>query len=764
MNHRPTRVLLFITGLLLTSLTLHAQSGRLKAANRQYDNYSFLSAIRLYEEFLRSKPNDAAESREALTKLGFSYRKLQDSRNAERIYGELIAGYSDLESEIYLYYAQALASNGKSREAQKMYSQYGQRQSKDLRGRTGTIAYMDLSRFYLDSSSYRVQNLPINSRQSDFSPMYYKKGLVFVSSRDEGGPIKRVFAWNQTPFLDLYSFPDTNQLRIPGFDPVVKPPSTAVLGGGGPIADQSVEVEAENKPISKAEKFSRTLNTKYHEGPVTFTQDQNFIVFTRNNGSKGKSAKSSDGVRKLKLYSAVFRGDKWHDVTELPFNSSEYSVGHPAFSPDDQKLYFVSDMPGGYGGTDLYVVEYTNGQWGTPVNMGKELNTEGNEMFPYIDTAGNLYFASDGHAGLGGLDVFYAELKDGVPFRDIQNVGYPINSEKDDFGLITDRGRTTGYFSSNRRKGISDDDIYSFRRSCKQLNILVFDAKSGAPITAADVRIVRNGSNQDLKMTDTNGKADLCLDVNTEYEFKAVKDGYAPNSVRFSTLTQSNKPQMNVSIYLEKSENTIVRGMVKTEVNQKPAEGVKVTLRNDKDKSEKTVMTGPDGGYEFAVKPNAPYTITAQKDRYATKRTQGKLVKGRKTQASSPDSLGLYGEGDVFQLKNIYYDLNKFFIRPDAARELDHVIAILKEYPTMKIELRSHTDARSGDAYNLRLSESRARAALDYIASHGINPNRLTSRGYGESELVNDCDDGVNCAESDHQQNRRTEFKIVAVR
>lgn len=762
--NRSTRVLLLIAGLLITSLTLHAQSGRLKAANKQYDNYSYLAAVRLYEEFLRGKPADATEAREAMTKLGFSYRKLQDTRNAERIYGELVASYPDLESEVYLYYAQALASNGKSREAQKMYSQYGQRQSNDLRGRTGTITYMDLSRFYLDSSSYRIQNLPINSRQADFSPMYYKKGLVFVSSRDEGGVIKRVFSWNQTPFLDLYSFPDTNQLRIPGFDPVVKPAATAVLGGGGPAADQSVEVEAENKPISKSEKFSRTLNSKYHEGPVTFTQDQNFIVFTRNNGSKGKSAKSSDGVRKLKLYSAVFRANKWHDITELPFNSSEYSVGHPAFAPDDQRLYFVSDMPGGYGGTDLYVVEFKNGEWGTPVNMGKELNTEGNEMFPYVDSAGNLYFASDGHAGLGGLDVFFAEMKDGVPYRDVQNVGYPINSEKDDFGLITDKGRTTGYFSSNRRKGISDDDIYSFRRSCKQLNILVFDAKSGAPLDAADVRIVRNGSNQDLKMTNSEGKTDLCLDVNTEYEFKAVKDGYAPNSIRFSTLTQSNKPQMNVSIYLEKSENTIVRGVVKTEVNQKPAEGVKVTLRNEKDKSEKTVVTGPDGGYEFAVKPNAPFTITAQKDKYATKRTQSRIVKGKKTQRTEVDSLGLYGEGDIFQLKNIYYDLNKFFIRPDAARELDHVVAILKEYPTMKIELRSHTDARSGDAYNMRLSESRARAAVDYIASRGISPGRLTARGYGESEIVNGCTDGVDCAESEHQQNRRTEFKILAVK
>jgi outer membrane protein OmpA-like peptidoglycan-associated protein len=186
-----------------------------------------------------------------------------------------------------------------------------------------------------------------------------------------------------------------------------------------------------------------------------------------------------------------------------------------------------------------------------------------------------------------------------------------------------------------------------------------------------------------------------------------------------------------------------------------------VTLRNDKDKSEQTVITGPDGGYEFNTKPNAPYTITAQKDRYATKKAQ--YNKNKRTSKVITDSLGLYGVGDVFQLKNIYYDLNKFFIRADAARELDHVLAILKEYPQMSIELRSHTDARSNDAYNLRLSENRARAAMDYLVSRGVKADRLVAHGYGETEIINGCVDGVNCSENEHQQNRRTEFKILAV-
>lgn len=763
--NRPLRILLLLVSILIGGHTLQAQSTRLRAANKQFDAYSYISAVRLYEEFLRTdKQKNTTETREALTNLAFSYRKLQDTRNAERVYAELINKYSDLPSEIYMYYAQALAQNGKYRESQKMYSKYGEQQTQDLRGRRYTVSYMDVGRFYQDSSSYKMYNLPINSRQADFSPMYYRGGIVFVSARDESGPLKRVFTWNQTPFLDLYFHADTNEIHAPMVD-MLRQPNTAVMGGSKPSSAAAPELAATasaEPKLSKTQVFSRTLNTKYHEGPMTFTRDQKMIVFTRNNGSKGKTGKSNDGVRKLKLYQAVNEsGNKWVNVREVPFNNKEYSVGHPAFAPDNSKLYFVSDMPGGFGGTDLYVVEYRNGEWGTPVNMGKDINTEGNEMFPYADENGNLYFSSDGHEGLGGLDVFFAELKDGIAYKGVENVGAPINSEKDDFGIITDKHRTSGYFSSNRKKGVSDDDIYSFRRTCKELNILVFDAKSNAPLEQADVRIVRNGSNQDLLLTDPQGSAKLCLDANTEYEFKAVKEGYALNTVRFSTSTQSPKPVMSVTIFLDKSENTIVKGVVKREVDQIPEQGVKVTLRDEKTKTEKTVETGPDGGYEFDVKPGTPFTIKAAKDRYATKKVQGKTKKG--VNQIITDSLGLYGEGDIYQLKNIYYDLDKFFIRPDAARELEHVVKILKEYPTMRVELRSHTDARASDAYNLRLSENRARAALDYIVSRGIKPDRLVARGYGESEILNGCVDGTECSDLDHQRNRRTEFKIIAV-
>jgi len=754
------RLLVLCLGLSLLALGSYAQSSRLRSANKQFDDLSYVSAAKLYEEFLRADSRkDPTEVQEAMTKLAYSYRALQDSKNAERVYADLVKEFPDTDSKNYLYYAQALASNGKYRESQKMYSRYGEQQAADLRGRRFTVSYMDMNRFYLDSSAYRIDYLTINSRQADFSPMYYQGGLVFVSARDESGVVKRVFSWNQTPFLDMYFHPDTAEVRRLA-EPVTR---AAALGGSNATADRAADRKADEPALTKTELFSRTLNTKYHEGPMTFFKDQTRIIFTRNNSSRGKSGKSSDGVRKLKLYMGEYKNGDWRNVEELPFCSNEYSVGHPALSADNTRLYFVSDMPGGYGGTDIYVVEYNNGQWSTPVNLGKDINTEGNEMFPFIDENDNLYFASDGHEGLGGLDLFYAELKDGVAFKGVANLGYPINSEKDDFGIITDKSRTVGYFSSNRGKGGSDDNIYSFRRQCKQLNILVYDAKTNQPLAQADVRVVQGGVNQDLRITGNDGRTTLCVSPNTEYEFRAMKEGYAANSVRFSTLTQSAKPVLSVSIYLEKSDNTLVVGTVKTEVNQRPAEGVRVTLRNEKDKSEQTVVTGPDGKYEFEMKPGAPYTISTQKKKYASnKEALPKLKAGKAPKVYQKDQ-GLYGEGDVFELRNIYYDLNKFFIRTDAARELDKVVSLLKKYPAMKIELRSHTDARATDTYNLRLSESRARAAVDYIVSRGVEPQRLAAMGLGESEILNGCVDGIECTEKEHQLNRRTEFKIVAV-
>ena len=752
----------------LTSFLTQAQSNKLRAANTEFDKMSYAQAVRNYESFLGNGKHEKEQQKEALTKLAFSYRKLQDSKNAERVYRDLFKDFDALlDSDQILYFAQALANNGKYRESQKMYSRYGEQQKEDLRGRKFTVAYMDNATFYKDSSLYNVDFVyPLNTRYSDFSPMFYENGLVFVSARNEGSGIKRVFNQNETPFLDLFLFSDTMSLRKETHKSMET--IQASLGSSGKSAKPNKTQENDSfEDIEEPEidEFSKSINSKYHEGPVTFFKDYKKIVFTRNNYNKGKAKKSEKGINMLKLFIATKKGNKWTDIKELPFNSNEYSTGHPALSPDNRKMYFVSDMPGGFGGTDIYVVDYREGNWGAPINLGREVNTEGNEMFPFVDEIGNFYFASDGHAGLGGLDMFYLEFRNGVPFGEAENLGVPINSTKDDFGFITDGNRSRGYFSSNRRKGYADDNIYAFTKGCNALNILVYDSQTNLPLANTELRMVKNGVNKQGYITNSLGETSLCLESGADFEFKAFKEGYDVGTITYGTMSQSLSKQQHLKIYLEPARRPLVKGRIVSEVDQNPIAGATVTLENERDGSVAMVITGVDGRYAFQPDRDGRYSVTAVKDNYAKNTENIGKIKNSKKNYSVERNFGMIAEGDIFRLDNIYYDLDKSEIRADAKKELDNkVIPVLKKYPDLQIELRSHTDSRASEEYNLRLSAERARSVADYLVSRGISSDRLVANGYGESELVNECDDSIKCEENAHQANRRTEFKILAVK
>jgi outer membrane protein OmpA-like peptidoglycan-associated protein len=596
--------------------------------------------------------------------------------------------------------------------------------------------------------------------------MFYENGLVFVSARNEGSGIKRVFNQNETPFLDLFLFSDTMSLRKEThktFETI-----QASLGSSGKSAKPNKTQENDSfDDIEEPEidEFSKSINSKYHEGPVTFFKDYKKIVFTRNNYNKGKAKKSEKGINMLKLFIATKKGNKWTDIKELPFNSNEYSTGHPALSPDNRKMYFVSDMPGGFGGTDIYVVDYREGNWGAPINLGREVNTEGNEMFPFVDEIGNFYFASDGHAGLGGLDLFYLEFRNGAPFGEAENLGAPINSTKDDFGFITDGNRSRGYFSSNRRKGYADDNIYAFTKGCNALNILVYDSQTNLPLANTELRMVKNGVNKQGYITNSLGEASLCLESGADFEFKAFKEGYDVGTITYGTMSQSLSKQQHLKIYLEPARRPLVKGRIVSEVDQMPIAGATVTLENERDGSVAMVITGVDGRYAFQPDRDGRYSVSAVKDNYATNTENIGKIKNSKKNYSVERNFGMIGEGDIFRLDNIYYDLDKSEIRADAKKELESkVIPVLKKYPDLQIELRSHTDSRASEEYNQRLSAARARSVADYLVSRGISSDRLVASGYGESELVNECDDSIKCEENAHQANRRTEFKILAVK
>lgn len=788
-----------------------AQSSLIKQGNRQFDLLSYSNAVELYEQALKSKSISALDKQSALLRLAYSYRQIRDTQNAERVYQELLGEIPELQGDdlkAYLYYAQALASNGKYKESQEAYDRYMKFQTDDNRTKFSKL-YTDISRLTKNAGSYKVEYLNINTGKADFSPMFYKNGLVFVSGRGEGAGIKRIFNWDKSAFLDLYYLSDLTSIGGSGSAGLgggiekspkkVKGPSrylgndeytassandsrtVGVYGGTG----VNMGLGYDEVPLSESDRFSKTLNSKYHEGPATFTRDGSKVIFTRNNYNNGKYKQSSDGVNKLKIYTADDNAGSWTNVQEVPFNSDEYSVGHPALSKDDKFMVFASDMPGGFGGTDLYIVSYTAGAWGTPVNLGKEINSKGNEMFPFVDEAGNLYFSSDGHAGLGDLDIFFSEMRNGTPVGKIFNLGAPINSPKDDFGLITDAERKTGYFSSSRKRGGTDDDIYRFTREgpmypCRDLTIAVYDADTKMPLDDTTVDI--SGSKTDTKNTDVEGNAKLCLDDNQEYMFKASRAGYQVNTIGYSLKGESDDAPSRIEIPLMKIKDSVVtvpvtdpnanriavpgkvstlRGTVTSQKDKSPMAGVTVILKNDCDGSIQQYVTGPDGKYEFDVIAGCDYSLEALKDNFGTRGNRIKKVKAGAAPEYINSNLNMFEEGDVVQIENIYYNLNSAVIRSDAAKELDKIVAMMKKYPKMTIELRSHTDSRGNDESNRSLSHRRAQSAVAYLKKKGIRSTRLEAHGYGESELVNECANGVTCTEAQHQQNRRTEFKVV---
>ncbi|MPR32819.1 carboxypeptidase regulatory-like domain-containing protein [Salmonirosea aquatica] len=774
----------------------------MELADREYNSLAYLKAVTLYEEALKNPSLNKGEILSAQAKLAYSYRQLKDMPNSERVFRQLISDFEqDLPAEYvncYLYFAQVLASNGKYGEAQETYEKYNTLNAEDRRGSKFSKLYSNVALLTKNAGSYKVEHLNMNSSAADFSPTYYKDGLVFVSGRDEALAIKRVFNWDETSFLDLYYLPNLKKIKgqatasLGGsIDPVprIKRRWKSVLGMDAytaltPNDSRTVGFFAgvayntnlgyEERPLTESQRFSKTLNTKYHEGSATFTADGNRIIFTRNNYNNNKYKTSQEGINKLKLYTAELVNGVWTNVEELPLNSDEYSSGHPALNPDNTLLYFASDRPGGLGGTDIYVSRFENGVWTEPLNAGPEINTKGNEMFPFVDPVGNLYFSSDGHAGMGDLDIFYAPMESYCKAKKSINLGAPINSNRDDFGLITDAERTTGYFSSNRKAGGIDDDIYRFSRqgplyACRDLTVAVFDEATGEPLVNALVEIENKsnpGGERQVK-TDSTGNVLLCLTAENQFTFVASREGYQNSTLGFSTEAFDDERPTSLEIPLKRTvaprgqEPTVINnatGRVLARQGTRPLPGVVVTIKDATDGTIQNTTTDASGNYGFTAVPGHNYTLDVKSNEYGT---FGKQVIGYNPATNLDLDIQMFEKGDVVKIDNIYYDLDKATIRPDAAFELNKVVEILEKYPMMRIELGSHTDSRATARYNRILSNDRAKAAREYLMSKGISADRITSKGFGESRLVNNCGDGSDCTEEEHQKNRRTEIRVL---
>jgi outer membrane protein OmpA-like peptidoglycan-associated protein len=432
-------------------------------------------------------------------------------------------------------------------------------------------------------------------------------------------------------------------------------------------------------------KFSKTINSKFHEASPVFTADGKTMYFTRNNYLEGKKGTDANKITLLKIYKASLENDKWTKITALPFSSDQYSTAHPALSPDGKTLYFSSDMPGTIGQSDLFKVKINeDGSFGNPENLGNAINTEARETFPYITDENELYFASNGHPGLGGLDIFVAKINADGSFEKVQNIGADANSAKDDFAFLIDTKSRRGFLISNREGVKGFDDIYKFLETkkliCEQeLYGEVTDIASGEMLPDTKISLFDTMFNLvGTTNSDQKGLYSFMVDCGKTYNVRAEKADYTTKEEKVTIAKENGRTHLPIA--LEKATCKVAVG----------------------------------------------------------------------------DDLG-----KCFGIKMIYFDFDKSDIRVEAALDLEKILDVLNQYPNMKLDIRSHTDSRGSFKYNEALSDRRAQSTIKWLIKNGVNKNRLSAKGYGESKLVNKCADGVECTEEEHQLNRRSEFIIM---
>ena len=622
----------------------------LQKAEENYETYAYVDASEIYEAVV----NSGFYNEDILKKLGNSYYFRAEYRKAFPHYARLFRIAENLEPEYYVRYAHSLKSVKRYTEADAILQEFHDLVATDSRGKLAVEDPDYLGKSRPNSNKFQVGITAINSKSSDYGSSFYLNKVVFTSARDTGGLKNRVHKWTNTAFTKMY------------------------------MAD----MHPRTKELSNVREFATELSTKYHESTPTFTPDGKRMFFTRNNFFNNEKKANNEGVTLVNIYEAVYRNGTWVELGVLPFCSNEYSTAHPTIDPSGKFMYFASDREGTLGKSDLYKVALlSDGNFGEPKHLGNLINTEGRESYPFMSPDGKLYFASDGHPGLGGLDIFVAIPNDEGNFVQVLNLGEPINSNYDDFGILLEEDQT-GFFTSNRSNGrYKNDNIYRIKKgwdiqyNCqRKLKILVEDRMTEKRLANANIKIY----DQHMKLleeTQTNAKGEVyakVVECGGKYYVRAGKSGY------------ETKEQ---SIILQDSDGTDL-------------------------------------------------ILLALKERMKEIKKGTDLAK-------------------VLEIERIYFDLDKWNIRPDAEVELRKIVEIMKKYPEMKIEIGSHTDSRASFEYNETLSQNRASSTRSWIIAQGIEAHRITAKGYGESRLVNECADGVPCSEAKHQQNRRSEFIII---
>ena len=714
---------------------------KLEKANKLYNGFAYFEAAKLYEE-LAAQNYDANKFS---YKLGDCYYNMSKTAQAEIWYEKAVQ--IDTIDANYLYkYSQTLRCNKKYDEADKWLEKYQMKKMEDKRANNYINNKNYLTKIKSQKSFFSVINLEtLNSEFSDFGAVKFDKKVIFATARDVNMMIKNNYAWNEKPFLDIMVY---DSLK-----------------------------DSKNKFYG----FSNEVNTKFHEGPLCFDSTGTIVYFTRNNFYKGEKTNSDKGINNLMLYKAYLKDGKWTNIEALPFNNKDYSVGHPALSSDGNKLFFTSNMPGGFGGTDLYFVDLKSDGYGIPVNLGPEINTQGNEMFPFANQY-NIYFSSDGHVGLGGLDIFYAKFSADGMFKNITNLGEPVNSSMDDFCFVLNKDNQTGYLASNREGGKGDDDIYALEAEFLAYIVVrgtVTDSTDSKPLADSKI-IVKDDTGETLYelTSDSLGKFRFTADFGIKYTITASKQDYSSFTKNVSTEGVKTS-SVSVKLPLLKQQPILLYGIIKDKKTGDIITDVEVTIRDIKSNEIIfDIKTNEKGDFykemsTSKIGDELNFEIILQKNGYLAKTVafnhtikEFGTINMHEFLDIALDKIEVGADiGKLININPIYFDLNKFNIRSDAAIELEKIVKVMNENLTMVIELGSHTDCRGSAASNISLSDRRAKSSAEYIRGKGIEKTRIYGKGYGESKLVNNCGCEGNvksdCSEEEHQLNRRTEFIIV---
>ena len=771
-------------------------------ADKMYQEKGYMASANKYQ----MKQSAKEMKPEVMAKIANSYRLNGETDLAEYWFAQCIHQTNNVEDK--LHYAEVLQSTGKCEDAIRWYKEY----EKETGTNRKFIEDCAELKNFKEHENVEVENLKkLNTPYLDYSAMTHDDGVIFTSTRGVLRMSKVTDTWTKSNFSDVF-FAKKN----------------------------------EEGKFERPEPIEGAINKKYHDGVTTISKTGTVMFFSRNN-SKGKR---KDGVIDLKIYTSIFVDGAWKDAKELKaINGNNFASCHPTLSADGKLLYFASNRPGGFGGMDIYVSENVDGKWEEPQNLGPTVNSAGNELFPFVTEEGTLFFASNGHKGLGGLDVFYAEkasMFDEATWTIRKNIGKPFNTKKDDFGFFANVEMTEGYMTSNRFGGLGGDDIYTWKSTdgtplkfneAMMANFKVVASEDQSEIRNAQITVESIAGQGGMKEGKTNVKGLLETSVRSgqTYQITVEKEGYLTQE---KEMTAADLLEMSVVTFdLEKVKCIELFGTVLNDKYKKVIPNVEVILLN-KCTGEKTVVrTQEDGSFDFCLDRDCDFEIVASKEHFMATETMFSTINNTSDMAakeikiemlpkekmvvettptpvvksnpevkdtpivkntpvvkskpivkstpvvktettSTPNTqstmvvkkhfLGnensTFYDGQVLTLVNSYYGFNKFDLTSDAQTDLNLVITMLHEFPNMEITLNSYTDSRGEKEYNKKLSETRAQLARDYLISKGIAANRVLAEGQGESLIKNDCIDGVECTEKEHQVNRRTEVVIRKVK